>query len=651
MDTSIKEGRKATRNKMIYELMSDYLNQIEALHPFSKNNFAAMERLVFLWIIGKDRSGISEMERLLRTETQTIVKDERTVCFLTSPVAEITGEGLFGAIYDHIDRIAGSNLEIDHLFELVICPIFLPECMEREDDALRISHSCIFLQEEMRKRSRSLEWHPYLLIRDRMVDRNKMMVRWTSSIMNEIINEAGKFHHEVCFPCCLLSDINERGQEISQNQNAKTIVMLTVFQNTNCENEADIRMILQPIKKYEENYFVTARAVSVCEPVKSIFLNRMLALHLRLFYGTGNGEAVFENWQHSYFQSKEWKQVLSAIPHNAQDQVLTQAVYSIIPVGDPAQFEERLRKFSRRYYFDPIEEGLKYSPDKWWKGFWEEFFLRKFGSPGMLTELEDKSGQVIDTVPPVAVAPAEPIRNYIPDYRFHCEEWIKQELAVRPRQMVAAELGIRSERMEMFRKKRNDMMETADDLRRSLENMIMSLGQTEFLLNTGGGVAGSARDEAVRWIDERIAQREITDSIQKYQKLFFDYFSGNALKIEDIWRSVLGIYRDVILETIESRGEYMSSKLAVLAGTDMRQLFERLEDSWKYPVHLANGFGRDTNPRLYMMGNRHNMMCMKIIEQSYYSVAFAENALDERVEIVRVSERFSENEIFAEGSS
>ena len=52
-----------------------------------------------------------------------------------------------------------------------------------------------------------------------------------------------------------------------------------IFQDTDCEDKEKTQGVLLPVRSNEKEYFFTARAISVCEPVKSLTLNRLLAVH------------------------------------------------------------------------------------------------------------------------------------------------------------------------------------------------------------------------------------------------------------------------------------------------------------------------------------------------------------------------------------
>ena len=651
MNRQTVDGQDACSEKRIQEKLTELLDQAERMHPFGKNNFVALQKLTFLWIIGDNKDSLDKLEEDIKYETREIVRDIRTVCIIPTLRSDLFEKTLYQSVSDYLDKVSGEGLELKNLFEVIICPVLLSEETDMCEDSQIISENCLCAQRELRKRSRSIEWHPFLVLRDKEVDYNRRQVKIFLSAMNDIIADARKSHQQNCFPCCLLSDINERGQGISMEQNAETLVMMMAFQNTVCEDEADMRTVLQPLGTGDEDYFFTARAISIGEPVQSILLNRMLAVHNRFRRGIVSQEGIFEDWGQGFFHSGEWREILEKIPHDDQNRIMTQSIYSNVPVANARDYENNLRNFCRRYYFDPVEKGLRRTSGLWWDYFWEEYFFRRRGAPDTLKELEEKRPLLTERVPQLMPAPHDMGMISGNDLRMACEQWLIKELAGKPRQMVEWQLSNESDRMQQIRVKRDKVSSQMDHLGEILNNRIMALGQSELLLNTGGGVSASALDEAARWLNEKLSDQEINDSYIRYQKMFYDYFRKNDPQAADVMEELLSLYSDIVLESVESRGEYMRSKLAVLAGTDLKQLVARLEENWKYPVHLSSGFGKDINQKLYLMGSRKNAIYQKLKTQTLYSIAFIENVLDERMEIVRVSDRFSENEIFAEGIS
>ena len=651
MEISTAKKKTAVPDQNTNQILEDILKQVEEQHPFNKSNFVSMEKMAFLWLIGKDAEQLQEMYHLLQAEIRRIVDDERTMCIISSVAGEIKEENIFQIFYDVIECAADDYLEVD-LLQLKVCPVFLPGCLLKEDEAKRIAFSCIRLQREMRKHNLSMEWDPYLIIESRNVDNSRNQVNLLTALMMTIMNYGLSIYQECCYPCCLISDLSEKGQRISLEQSAKIVVMLTVFRNTNCKDETPLDTIIRPIKKTDRDYFFTARAISICEPVKSLMLNRMLAVHEMFFYGPYPQKEVFDNWEHNFFHGVKWKGALDKVPHDEHNRVMTSAILSMIPVSDPAQYEKNLRAFCDKYYFEPFRTGMESIVKEWWLSFWEEYFLKKHGSLSSLDNLEENRQVLIDCVPLMAVNQAGRGQMFSADMRSNCELWMIGELSMEQKQMVKKAMEADSPYMARFRKKKEKLKDMLSQLQYEMKNQVKRMGQTELLLNTGGDAVASPMEEAKRWLQDYClsAGQKVLAEYQRYQKLFCEYYQGETDSPENMLKELLDIYSEVVEETIESRESYMSTKLSILAGTDMKQVINRLGENWRYPVRLTGGTGEDTNQRLYMMGSRGNTLYRKIMDQPHYQVAYKENSLDDRLEIVRISNRFSSNEIFTEGT-
>lgn len=621
------------------------LESAEAQHPFSKNNFISMKRLVFLWIIG-DRE--KQMKQLLQREIRQIVEDEKMICMIESEAGAVDGNEIYNAFYEGV-RIASHNyLSID-MDNPIICPIFLPGCFGSEADAECFANAGLVLQREFGKRQRYPEWRPFMLLKDENVSMTRTQVRAVTGFI-ETVAEYGRTEQqrECCSPCCVITDLNEWGQEISLEQRAKTIVMLTVFRNTDCQNSENVSTLLLPAQKGNREYFFTARAVSICEPVKSLTLNRLLAVHEKFLEKKSSSERMFEDWNHGFFESGTWREQLDKVAHDEKYAVLTAPIYSNIPVPDAREYEKLLRKFCDTYYFTPLSEGEDRILEKWWRDFWEQFFNR-WGSLENLEELEKNSYKILEKVPPMRVARETPFCE--PDMRAGCERWLAEELQKKQSELVGKALNPDGVYMKKIREKKELLKESMRDVENLISNRIRRLRQTELLLNTGGGHIADSRDEARYWMQDYInsASRKVTENLERYQKLLCSLFQEDTEAAEGAGCRLLDIYYKTVSGTIESREEYMKNKLAGLAGSDMGQLIARLGENWLYPMRrVYSSPDNGGEQRLYVMGDKSNFFCRKLLVQDGYRVAFKESSLDDRLEIIRVSDRFTGQQICSE---
>lgn len=625
-------------------MLNSIMESVESQHPFSKKNFVSMQKLVFLWIVGDTDD---QLEKLLETEVRRIVDDERVVWMIRSNAEHINEEEIYQKFYEGIDCASRNYLSVD-MDHLMVCPIFLPGCFKSIADGESFAKACLFVQQEMRKRHRYPEWSPFVLLHDEKVDMTRLQLQAVVRFMNQIIEDGRSNFRDCCCPSCVISDVNERGQEISNEQKAKIIVMLTVFRNTTCENEDPLNTILLPVSKGDEEYFFTARAISICEPVKSLMLNRLLAVHNHFLHGRFSQEKIFDNWKHTFFEGSLWKEQLDKVPHDEKYVVLTAPIYSNIPLSDGKQYETALRKFCDRYYFDALSNGEEKILQGFWKSFWEEFFLQIAGSIESLDELEENREAILDKVPPMQVRGAGAV--YTSDLRKGCADWLIRELKNYQRNLVEKAMKPDGRYMQRFRMKKEDLKDALQKLETSIRNQTRRLRQTELLLNTGGGHVADPEEEAEHWLQDYINNepRRVTEIYRGYQRLLCEMFQKDSDFMEGIGSRLLEIYNKIVAGSIETREAYMKTKLANLAGSDMEQLILKLGESWLYPARLIGNLDQSKAQRLYVMGNRGNYLCRRMLEQQNYQVAFKESALDDRLEIVRVSDRFTARQIFSD---
>ncbi|MCD7868234.1 MAG: hypothetical protein LUG62_08625 [Clostridiales bacterium] len=629
----------------VREKMERILEAADSQYPFSKRNFVALRKFVFLWIVG---DAAEELGNLLRTEIRQIVDDERTICIIHSQAGSITGEEILEKFLRGYELVKTNNLAVDS-DHIMICPVFLTGCFQDTDEKV-FARAALYIQRQMRLRHRYLEWNPFVLTLDWEIRITINQLRGTVCFMDTVMEDGRENFLDCCFPACVISDVNEKGHEVSAEQKAKIIVMLTVFRNTRCENEATVSSTLLPVQKGESDYFFTARAISVCEPVKSLTLNRLLAVHNEFQKGQFSQDRLFDRWEETFFNGKAWREQLDRLPHDEEYNILTAPIASMIPIQDPKKYERELRDFCDKYYYAPLREGEETLLDAWWDSFWESFFLQLAGSIETLNGLEEHREKILEKVPVTRVKGtglAGP-----GDLRYACELWLVNELRGKQRELVKKALEPGGSHIARFRRKKTDLADALQDLGNLLRNQITRLSQTELLLNTGGGhVAGSA-DEAERWfLDYRstVPQR-VRDTYHAYQEELCALFQTGTKGAEGIGIRLLDIYERITAGSIESRENYMKTKLASLASADMEQVIRRLEESWLYPVRRIGAGDQGKAHRLYVMGNTDNYLCRKILEQTSYQVAFKECALDDRLEIVRVSDRFGKEELVLEGT-
>ena len=642
MEESLYQAENNT--KVIEKKLESILNDAEEQRGFNSQNFLSLETMIFIWIIGSETSS-KNAELLFKKEIKKIVSDTRTVQVI-SDWEKTTGEEVYSAFSKRINQASQDYLDV-RFDRILICPIFLTDCLCGEEDERRMTEAWITVQTEMRKRQRTVEWHPFLMLEDDKVDLTKHKIKMLRRQMECVMENGRKNYLECCCPCCVISDVNENGHKISLEQKIKTITMLMVFQDTYCENKEKTQNILLPVKSNEnKEYFFTARAISVCEPVKSLTLNRLLAVNEYYRSAGRRRSTAFEKMQYNYFQSSLWKKRIEKIPHGPDGKIWTAAIYSVIPNIDMQKFEKRLKKFANDYYLSRIkvtEELIK----EWWNSFIDEYLLNLNGAVDHLGMLEEKAQKIVEKSPMLSVQPG----GFYPDLRQSCEEWLVREIRQAPGRIIEEGLAPEKENMKRFRQKKKKLDDIFHSMEQAIQNQEKRMGQTELLLNTGGGFVADAQEEARRWIEEynNNNPREVIEIFHKYQKIIAAFFKKDEENMEgSMGNDLLDICNNIVAGSLESREEYMKVRLANLAQGDAAQFFDKLEKNWKFPMKLIGGFNSNSHHTLFVMGNRENLLCRCLREQTAYEISFKSCPQDDRMEIVRISDRFAENRIYDE---
>lgn len=629
----------------IDQMLDGMLDSLEAQHPFASSNFLTMNRLVFLWVIGKDDMQIQSM---MKRECKKIIDDERTICMLSHDPAVMSSQDVYADFSSKIQMVASAYMNVD-LYKLLVCPVFLPGCFENEAASENFTRTSIYLMDEMRKRSREITWTPFFLIRNEEVGETKEQMKYVLSYMDGIISHGRQLHVDCCCPCCVFSDVNERGQEITREQIARNIVMLTVFRNTSCENETPMSTILDPIALNENNYFFTARAISICEPVKSLALNRILAVNRMFQMGEWKDQtSTLEKWNHQYFRSEEWKKTLENLPHDGQYRILTAPVYSNIPEQDQDKFRKRLEDFCRKYYLNQLQPANQEMQQTYWKYFCKEYFMEAGGAVRNLDDINTRRMELINRAPNLPVNVMQGM--YVGDMRRVMEQALEQEIKFFPRKLIEHVLNPDGMIMVRLRNRKEAVYEIFSELENCIKNKEKRMRQNELLLNTGGGHIANPLEEAEEWLRDygNTFREKVWNSMISFQAMMSELFESDAQNLDDLSARILDLYYKLISGSIETRQDYMKNKLINLANSDMGQLIGKLGENWLYPVRIIGKMTQDSQQKLFVMGSSSNLLCARLLQQENYKVTFKQNKLDDRLEIVRVSERFNEWNILGE---
>lgn len=630
--------------KKLMEQIQSILGNAERACPFSKNNFVTSQKLIVFWLLGTDAAYMERVEQLLRKEVGEIISDERTVYIIADKRQEKDKFPLQDELNNALRIVSHNYLEIS-TDEIMICPVFLDEYFSSKEEQVQFTDICIQGQNNLSERNRNVVWHPFLFVYDEKVLESKESICYMKEYIRRLLDYGKEQKVACCSPCCVISNINEDGKEIMLEQKIRAVLMLMVFMNTEFENQAMLWHILKPIENFEEDLFFSARAVSVCEPVRSLTLSRLWAVH-EYFSTFCVNDKLFEGMQYQFFKSEKWKERLRKLPHDDKDALLTAPVYSVIPRADNKQFNQVLQEFCNKYYLDIIKGKNTNADiyDDFWNDFWNEVFLKMGGSLETIQNLEKNKKEIIDRCPKLTVHAYS--NAPVGDMRKGCENSLKVELENAQRDFLEEILRSDGKFLAEYDEKMDIGKEISTILERNLHNQILRLRQVELLLNTGGVHVSDSGEEAQIWFEElrNNEPRQMYQEQLKYQRVLYELFTNKTDKESALYK-MLRICNEVIDGHLESREDYMQKKLNMLALHDMPTLLKKLNESWKLPVHLTGAIKADKE-YLMVMGNPKNTLYQKLCDDTVYKVSYKNSRLDDRIEIVRLSARFNENNLY-----
>ena len=137
MEESLYQAENNT--KVIEKKLESILNDAEEQRGFNSQNFLSLETMIFIWIIGSETSS-KNAELLFKKEIKKIVSDTRTVQVI-SDWEKTTGEEVYSAFSKRINQASQDYLDV-RFDRILICPIFLTDCLCGEEDERRKPGNC-----------------------------------------------------------------------------------------------------------------------------------------------------------------------------------------------------------------------------------------------------------------------------------------------------------------------------------------------------------------------------------------------------------------------------------------------------------------------------------------------------------------------------
>lgn len=630
-----------TQNIAIHNQLKSYTKLIEKMRPFNNSNFINLGHLTFLWVLG-DQEAIPLCEKM-QTEINNIVSNKQVVQIFHSKFP-ISFEEIMELFQKRI-RYIQSQWAVP-VQKIKICPIILPDFYNNEQEANAFLQSICDLKRWTSDQHIDVDWHPYLFILNEYASASKRNIRLTKQWMSGLHKATDSVNN--CLPCCLLLNVDERGRYIRLDQRGKIIVMLALFQDARCtENTETIKTILKPITDLDDPFFFTARAVSICEPVKSLNLKRMLVVFDSFMNGTLiDSNQILERFPLTFFSSNYWVSHIKEIPHDEAGMILIDPVFGVMPSADQNHFKKNLDAFCDKYYLRHFPIDDPEADQNWWNDFWEKYFVQKLGSVKYLDQISSIGEKLYEQCLPVPCKMT--IDPPVSDFRRQQAYDLKATIQGKNAEFISKVFSPTGIGLQRIQDKKNQVNHMITIVRDAVQASITSLNQTELLVNTGGVSVNNPYREAQQWFYSFVSSNKQTvyQSLLAFQRVLCRVFQNpKAFHTEAVAIELLDICNQLVSGSIKSKEQYMKQELNSLAADNLNELLKELKNSWLFPIRMY-GARSDQKHTLYVLGNSQNMVTRRLLEHDEFAIGYRESTMDDRVEIVRISSRFHETQIY-----
>lgn len=562
-------------------------------------------------------------------------------------------ENIGKRVHDELRLASEKYVNVTNLDTILLCPIYFAS----EGTDVSLLEGAKAVRESVPSNVVQL-WQPYLVINwdtHRYVEAYKGITR-IKELMDAIPRE--RMHR-----CCLLSDRDENNFAVESENILETIALCTVLQNTKPENgevtgEISRKVCCEVTDAESGKIFFTAKSASVCNPVRTVTLQRMISA-FKYMCGdtdkTGNAnvseqKSVLERMRFD-FLAQALEPYMAELPYNKEGEVSFFPLYGVMGQND-GDLQECLRKQINEYYVTPLSGDGKLAENVR-SGFFKALFdakgsldeLRKIiqdiGTKGdkVLSEKVGAPGGVkFEEAPRSQRAKSVLSSGRYAKAREGCKSYVENAGKMHLKNL-AEELK-KSETMEMIRY----VQEQMDIVVQCIENRLNGLGKIEIALPLGQTM--NQRDFAQvqdGWFEMQVQNGERKNDIERKRS----EFSAETRRMIQTGKGHAEKLLTCCYEAV--RGEMQSNRAFIDAlGVECASNEQKatahascVAAGWSYPLHFIN---RDSSSDITcLVGDAENSLCT-VLNRRFNAKLFQFSKLD-KLGVLHVSSAFGVTEI------
>ena len=583
-----------------------------------------------------------ETTTLLKHDVRALLSNPDAAVFI--PLLSET-EGPLKTRIEEALRLAGSRrVDVETLNTFMLCPVILRDTRMQGavDEQMRDAAAYIDCL------GRAVIWQPFMVLDSRPAE--YAHVYRNLVCMEQFLKDLpdGSYHR-----CCLMSDQDEEGFLVTQENILDTIAVCAILQNTKPDNKDTYLEFTEKIRasavdKADGRLFYTARGSAVSNPIRRVTFQRMLSV-VDYFFGTidQTDQNVLDRMRFSFVRN-EVDKYMSRLPQ-ADGRITFFPLYAVM---QGPNLQTRLEAQVWKYYLQPLQKAQQ--EDKILEKLRLQFYQEYFRNGGSLTELKEAvqeeriddllrqhMGECGTSLPLEELPPKTDVtKPFLEGIYLNARNYTIEKLSVYGKEILEHVLSDLKKKDTLRRIQ--EIEDSMEGIRQCIIGRQRQLRDIETVLGVGQNELMDSFEEVNKnWAKQMITSGSIPRELnQTFDSLIYKMLIDGVFDLSYILR----LCYEAVRPYIESNAQYLD-KLSQECMSDKNkpaQFAKILENSRSYTLKTIQA--RSENMKL-LIGDRTNYFLRGISGHLYNSMEFDFHGLD-KIDILYVSGAFCKDDLF-----
>ncbi len=620
----------------LMDLLKQKLQQIEK-NMEEDNGRAKLNRMparyfMFFFVFGKDE----EEKRILERKVKALLcnPDACEILYIRRDPEISYGK----QAEDVLKNAADKHIDVTDLNTVFLCPVIFAG-NEVGAEVLPILKE---IDAYMNRSGHEAVWQPTVII-EKNVSEYKNIYFAVSEIKRFITEmPEGRVNR-----CLLLSNLDENGFVVPQENLMQTVAMTVMLQNVVSKNSGDSQNIRSRVncsstKEDGKDLFFTARNAAVTNPIRSLLLQRMASAITFFSKKHPDNSAMARIDYTNVFRIMS--RYLSKLPQ-CGGRITLFPLYSVMA---DASLHRRLEQVIREKYVEPLcGDGVRKNQlDEAKAWFLRDYFLQNGSLAGLKEVLANNllehdflqhKMDCYDVVPLDAPVPDRKklgafIGGEYESAHRYCEELIRgcgwKLLEDTAKQLTQPEMLHRIDSIE----------ETMEFMKDCIHTRLRQLKDVETVLVVEQTEQRTEFDDVQSsWLENAVLNNptEYAASIRRFDEIVYNLLLGNTAD----YGAMLEVCYEAIRKSAYSNNEYLNrvSEECMVNEERAGEFAETVEKNWCYTLRFLTS--DETKDATCIIGDSRNAFC-KILREKFKGTLFDFNGFD-RIDVLHISGAFS----------